>query len=438
MLTDKKNDKFHLKINPNDIDPKALFIIRKLNHFGFDAFLVGGCIRDLILRKKVNDWDMATQASVEEIIKSFNDFKIITVGKKHGTILLIKNHLQYQVSTFKSIIGIQPDLQSDLKCRDFTINSMAWNEKNGLVDLSNGVMDIREGIIRFTENPQDRIKEDPLRMLRAIRLACELDFKIEKGALEGIYDHCELLQEVSIERIRDEFVKTLLSDSPGRGFRLLYRLKLLRFIMPELQKCEGIKKEYLRNNEDLFEYILNLLENLPSNIILRLCMILYFIKSTFELEERKEMATKILRRLRFKNTVIKKVNIMTQENWETIHFSKKKNIRQLASRIGMENLEDFWELSKTLINTSRNPEKFKLDEIKTGENNLKEILKGKPPVTFKDLAVNGKDLIKLGYKEGKEIKNILNKLLNLVLGKPELNQKEILQNLVKNSNYFKK
>ena len=432
MLNEKKNDKLYLKINPDDIDPKALFIIRKLNDFGFDAFLVGGGIRDLILRKNVNDWDIATQASVEEIIKSFNDFKIVTVGKKHGTILLVSNRIQYQVSTFKSIIGIQPSLQSDLRCRDFTINSMAWNEKNGLVDLSNGVMNIREGIIRFTENSQDRIREDPLRMLRAIRLACELDFKIEKGALEEIYDHCELLQKVSIERVRDEFVKILLSNSPGRGFRLLYRLKLLRFIMPELQKCVGIRKGYLRNDEDLFKYILDLLENLPSNIILRLCMILYFIKSISKLEDRKEITTKILKRIRFRNTVIKKVNIMTQENWETIYFSEKKKIRQLAFQIGMENLEDFWELCKALIKASKNPEKSKLDEIKTGENNLKEILKKKPPVSLKDLVIKGKDLIKLGYKEGKEIKDILNELLDLVLEKPELNQKKILQNLVKN------
>ena len=432
MLNEKKNDKLYLKINPDDIDPKALFIIRKLNDFGFEAFLVGGCIRDLILRKNINDWDITTQAPVEEIIKSFNNFKIVTVGKKHGTILLVSNRIQYQVSTFKSIIGIQPSLQSDLRCRDFTINSMAWNEKNGLVDLSNGVMNIREGIIRFTENSQDRIREDPLRMLRAIRLACELDFKIEKGALEEIYDHCELLQKVSIERVRDEFIKILLSNSPGRGFRLLYRLKLLIFIMPELQKCVGIRKEYLQNDEDLFEYILDLLENLPSNIILRLCMILYIIKNISKLEDKKEITTKILRRIRFKNAVIKKVNIMTQENWETIHFSEKKKIRQLASRIGMENLEDFWELCKTLIKANRNAEKSKLEEIRTGKNNLKEILKEKPPVSLKDLVIKGKDLIELGYKEGKGIKDILNELLNLVLEKPELNQKKILQNLVKN------
>jgi len=432
MLNEKKNDKLYLKINPDDIDPKALFIIRKLNDFGFDAFLVGGGIRDLILRKNVNDWDIATQASVEEIIKSFNDFKIVTVGKKHGTILLVSNRIQYQVSTFKSIIGIQPNLQSDLRCRDFTINSMAWNEKNGLVDLSNGVMDIREGIIRFTENSQDRIREDPLRMLRAIRLACELDFKIEKGGLEEIYDHYELLQKVSIERVRDEFIKILLSNSPGRGFRLLYRLKLLRFIMPELQKCVGIKKENFRNDEDLFEYILDLLENLPSNIILRLCMILYFIKNISKLEDKKEITTKILSRIRFKNAVIKKVNIMTQENWETIHFSEKKKIRQLASRIGMENLEDIWELKKALIKGSQSSERFKSVEIERAENNVREILQEKPPVSLKDLAVNGKDLFKLGYKSGKGIGEILKKLLKIVIEKPELNQKKILQNLVKN------
>lgn len=431
MLGEKKNDKLHLKIIPKDIDTEALFIIKKLNASGFDAFLVGGCLRDLMLRGNVNDWDIATQAPVGEIINSFNNFKIVTVGKEHGTILLVRNHIRYQVSTFKSTTGVQANLQSDLRCRDFTINSMAWNKKNGLVDLSNGTEDIREGIVRFTESAEDRIKEDPLRMLRAIRLCCELDFEIEKGTLNGIYDYCELLQKVSIERIRDEFVKILLSNYPRRGLELLYRLRLLKFIIPELQKCAGIRKENFRNNEDLFECILDLLQNLPSNLILRLSMMLYSIKSISKLEEKEKITTKILKRIKFENAVIKKVNIMVRENWETIHFSEKINIRKLASRIGMENLEDAWALKKVLIKGSHSSERFKSTEIKRGENNIREILQERPPVSLKELAVNGKDLIELGFKDGKEIGKILKKILNLVLEKPILNQEKILLTWVK-------
>jgi len=426
MLKVKKSDKLYLKINPYDIDPVALFIIRKLNNFGFDAFLAGGCIRDLILRKKVNDWDITTQASVEEIINSFTDFKIVTVGKKHGTILLIRNHFQYQISTFKSMMGVQPSLQSDLRCRDFTINGIAWNEINGLVDLSSGVEDIREGSIKFIKSAQDRINEDPLRMVRAIRLACELGFQLEKETLEGIFNHCKLLQTVSIERVRDEFIKILLSNSPGRGLKLLYQLKLLRFIMPELQKTVGIKEKIFKYNEDLFEHILNLLENLPSNLILRLSLILYAIKSISKLKDKKEVSTKILRRIRFENKVIKKVNLMIQENWDTIHFSEKRNIRRLASRIGMENLKDFWKLNKIFINANQNPKKSKLSEIRIGENNLQETLQENPPVSYKNLSIKGKDLIGLGYKEGVELGEILKKILQIVIYYPELNEKEIL------------
>jgi len=426
MLKEKKSDKLYLKINPNDISPFGLFIVKKLNDFGFDAFLVGGCIRDLILKKSVSDWDIATLAPVGEIINSFKDFKIVTVGEKHGTILLVRNHLQYQISTFKSIYGIQANLQSDLRCRDFTINSMAYNEKSGLIDLSNGIEDIREGIIRFNESAQDRIKEDPLRMLRAIRIACELAFKIKKTTLDGIYDHHELIQKVSIERIRDEFVKILLSNDPRRGIKLLYQLKLLRFIIPELQKCAATKKRYFLNNKDSFKIILDMLEILPSKLILRLSLILYILKSTYILEGQKEITTKILRRIRFKNTTIKNVGIMTRENWEAVDFCEKEDIRQLAFRIGMENLEDFWELRKTFIKTSRNSEKSKLVEIKTGENNLKEIFKEKPPVSLTDLAIKGTDLIELGYKEGKILGETLKKILQIVIDNPELNEKKIL------------
>jgi tRNA nucleotidyltransferase (CCA-adding enzyme) len=263
-------------------------------------------------------------------------------------------------------------------------------------------------------------------MLRAIRMACKLDFKIDQATLQAIKKNSILIKKVSPERIRDEFTKILLSNYPRRGLKLLYRLGLLRFIMPELHKCAGIYRENFCGGEDLLEYILDLLKNLPSNLILRLSIISYIIKSISKLEDKKEITTKILRRIRFKNTVIKKINLLIQEDWKSIDFSKKRNIRQLASRIGMENLEDTWELKKAFIKESQRSEKSKSDEIKTGENNIRETLQEKPPVSYINLAVKGKDLLELGYKEGDKLGEILKKMLQIVIDNPELNEKKIL------------
>jgi len=201
--------------------------------------------------------------------------------------------------------------------------------------------------------------------------------------------------------------------------------------MLELQRCEGVSRGNLRAGEDLFEHILGLTGNLPSDLNLRLSAILYNIKSISHLDEKKQIIVKILQRIRFKNAVIKKVTILTQEDWQAIDFSQKKKIRQLASRISMENLKGIWELKKAFIKESRGSEEFKSAEIERAENNVREILQEKPPVSLKDLAVNGKDLIELGYKEGKEIGQMLKELLNLVLEKPALNQKKILLTRVK-------
>ncbi|MGB6606183.1 MAG: hypothetical protein WBF28_00005, partial [Atribacterota bacterium] len=170
------------------------------------------------------------------------------------------------------------------------------------------------------------------------------------------------------------------------------------------------------------------------DLSLRLSAILYNIKYIPRLDEKKEIIVKILQRIKFKNAVIRKVTMLTQENYQDIDFSKKMNIRNLASRIGMENLEDAWELKKALIKESRSSEKSKSVEIERAENNVREILQEKPPVSLRDLAVNGKDLIELGCKEGKEIGQVLKELLNITLEKPALNQKKILLTRVKERN----
>jgi len=391
MIKKEKNRKFNLKIESKDINPGALFIIKRLNDSGYEALVVGGCIRNLIMGGEAHDWDITTKAAPEEIVEVFRDYKVVPVGKKFGTLTVVINHINYEVSTFKKNKSLPTrNLLEDLRHRDFTINALAWREGEGVIDYFNGLGDIKQKIIRGVENPKDRIKEDPLRMLRAIRLACELDFKIDKVTLRVIEENSLLIKKVSPERIRDEFSKILLSNFSRRG----------------------------------------LAASLPPDLSLRLSAILYNIKYIPRLDEKKEIIVKILQRIKFKNAVIRKVTMLTQENYQDIDFSKKMNIRKLASRIGMENLEDAWELKKALIKESRSSEKSKSVEIERAENNVREILQEKPPVSLKDLAVKGKDLIELGYKEGKEVGQMLKELLNLVLEKPELNQKEKLLKII--------
>jgi len=431
MEKEKKEDKSNLKIKSKDIDPGALFIIKRLNDSGYEALVVGGCIRNLIMGGEAHDWDITTKASPEEIFGAFKEFKVIPVGKKFGTLTVVIGQVNYEVSSFKrNKSAPTPNLFEDLRHRDFTIDAFVWREGEGVIDYFNGLEDIKQKIIRGVENPKDRIKEDPLRMLRAIRLACELDFKIDKVTLRVIEENSLLIKKVSPERIRDEFIKILLSNCPRRGFKLLYQLGLLRFIMPELQKHAGIYREYFCEGEDLLEHTLDMAASLPPDLSLRLSAILYNIKYIPRLDEKKEIIVKILQRIKFKNAVIRKVTMLTQENYQDIDFSKKMNIRNLASRIGMENLEDAWELKKAFIKGSRSSEKSKSVEIERAENSVREILQEKPPVSLKDLAVNGKDLIELGYQEGKGIGQVLKELLNLVLEKPELNQKEKLLKII--------
>jgi len=431
MIKKEKNHKFNLKIKSKDIDPGALFIIKRLNDSGYEALAVGGCIRNLILGEEAHDWDITTKATPEDISEVFKDYKVIPVGKIFGTVTVVIEHTNYEVSTFKKNKSAStPNLFEDLRNRDFTINALAWREREGVIDYFNGLEDIKQKIIRGVEDPVERIKEDPLRMLRAIRLACELDFKIDKTTLQAIEENSLLIKKVSPERIRDEFTKILLSNYPRRGFKLLHRLGLLIFILPELQKCVGICRENICEGEDLFEHTLDMATSLPPDLNLRLSAILYNIKGISHLDEKKEIIVKILQRIRFKNAVIRKVIFLTKENWLTLNFSKKINIRQLASRIGMENLEDIWKLKKALIRESRSSEEFKSTEIERAENNIREILQEKPPVSLKDLAVNGKNLIKLGYKEGKELGKILKKLLEIIIDRPELNKEKILLKLL--------
>ena len=427
MIKKEKNRKFNLKIKSKDIDPRALFITKRLNDSGYEAIVVGGCIRNLIMGEEARDWDITTNATPDKISRAFKEFKVIPVGKKFGTVTVVIDRINYEVSTFKkNKSALTPNLFEDLRHRDFTINAFTWSEEEGVIDYFNGLEDIKQKIIRGVENPVERIEEDPLRMLRAIRLACELDFKIDKATLQAIEENSSLIKKVSPERIRDELIKILLSNFSKRGLKLLQQLGLLQFILPELERCVGFYQEDLYPNKDLFEHILNLLNNLPPDLALRLVALLGEVTQPISNSQtsREEVAAKILRRLKFKNSIIKKVSILVQEDWRAIDFLNPKNIRQFISKRGEENILNVLELKRADIKIGKKITKLK--QLEKMEQQAREVLEEKPAVSLKDLAINGKDLIDLGYQEGVELGGMLKKLLEIVIDKPELNRRERL------------
>ncbi len=430
---DKKEEiqRLNLKIESKDIDTGALFITKRLNDSGYEALVVGGCIRNLVMRQEAKDWDVTTNATPEEINQTFKDYKVVPVGKKFGTVTVVINHVNYQVSTFKrsKLAGI-PNLFEDLRHRDFTINALAWKEGEGIIDCFNGLANLKQKLIRAVEDPAERIKEDPLRMLRAVRLVCELDFKIDKATIQAIEENSLLIKKVSQERIRDELIKILLSNSPKRGLQLLHQSGLLKFILSDLESGVRFYSKGSYEGKDLFSYILDMVDNLPPDLALRLSILLYDIEKAQAFYSKRAIADRILHRLRFKNSLIKKVNILIREDGQKADFSSKKNIRQIISRIGKENTLNILELKKADAMVSKGVGKLK--QIEKIEKKLREIFKKKPPLFLKDLAINGNDLIDLGYKEGERIGIRLKKLLKMVINSPELNKKEVLLEFIKN------
>jgi tRNA nucleotidyltransferase (CCA-adding enzyme) len=262
-------------------------------------------------------------------------------------------------------------------------------------------------------------------MLRAVRLACELDFKIDKTVLQAIEGNSSLIKKVSPERIRDEFIRMLLSNYPQRGLKLLEQEGLLKYILPELIILKGVKTDDIYPVEDLFTYNLKLTDHLPSNLVLRLTALLSFPSSA----PREEMVFNILKRLKFKNSIIKKAVLLGQEDWERICFSQGKEIRKYLAKMSLEEVKNIFILKEAALKVKKKDKER--TQLKQEEERVKAVLAQKPPLSLKDLALKGQDLKDLGYPEGKKLGQVLKELLNLVLEEPALNQKKILLAWVK-------
>jgi len=424
-----------------------------LEHAGFEAFIVGGCLRDLILGKLPSDYDVATSANPDEIQDVFKDLKMILVGKQFGTIVVVHQEGNIEVTTYRtegeykdgrrpSNVTFTTNIYEDLSRRDLTINSIAYNKKNGIVDPFNGMQDIKNGIIRAVGNPYDRFNEDHLRIIRSVRFSTQLNFRIEKETYNACKELSSKIDSVSYERIRDELFKILLSDIPSNGIRIMERLGLLEVIIPELLFTIDFNQQNPNHDRTVFEHILCVLDNTPPVLTIRVAALLHDIAKpiTFSIDEKgighfyghdkkgAELSREILTRLRCSREFTNRVIILVSEHMH--HASiKEKGIKRQLKRVGEDNIFDLIELKKADMKCkSGNKDMSKLLYY---ENLIRELIKNKVPYEKKHLNIDGNDIIDLGFEPGKGIGEILDYLMEKVLENPELNERDTLIEIIR-------
>ncbi|MEA1975196.1 MAG: HD domain-containing protein, partial [Bacillota bacterium] len=422
--------------------------------YSFKTFIVGGSIRDIIMLKKPKDWDLATDALPEEIVEIFKktEFKVIDISKKHGTIILIKNNKSYEITTFRvdgdyddfrrpKTVKFVKSIEKDLSRRDFTINSLAYSNKTGLIDLFSGKKDIENKIIRCVGIPEFRFNEDSLRILRAIRFSSELNFMIESKTLDAIKNNIYLINSLSKDRIRNEFNKILLSDHPIKGLILLKNLKILEMIIPEIKDSYDFNQYNINHNKDVFFHTLDVVKFVDNKLVLRLAALLHDIgkPKSFFLDNdgighfyghhkiSREMAKDILERYNYPNEIIIQVLELINEHMVVYRdeFSNKA-VKDLMNRVNIDNLVKLQIADiKATANPNKNKHVFRL------KKRCENIVNNCEPMKVSELDINGYDLLNLGFLQNKIIGEILNYLLEIVLEKPELNKKQELYKIIK-------
>lgn len=429
-------------------------IINRLEAGNFEAFIVGGSVRDMLLGKQPADYDIATNARPEEVEKIFKDFKTIDLGKKYGTIIVAQKNGNVEVTSYRMeaeyLDGRRPSkvifakrIEDDLSRRDFTINSMAYSEKQGLIDPFKGALDLKKRIVRTVGNPRERFEEDHLRILRGVRFACKLGFKIEDSTYQASKEMSHLLSYISAERIRDELFRILLSPKPSHGLRLMKDIGILDVILPELKDAVGFDQHNPYHDKDVFEHTLCVVDGVRDKLELRLAALFHDIGKprTFSIDEEGvghfyqheklsvEITRKILSRLRCSNDLIRNVSLLIGDHMSKDKGMKDKGLKRMLRRVGEDGIFDLLELQRVDRMCTRPDADVGIFDKR--ERDVRRILDNKEAYDKKQLAINGRDIINLGYEEGKILGEILDYLMDRVLEDPSLNEREKLIGLVK-------
>ena len=411
-------------------------IIERLLENGFDAYVVGGSIRDSLMQKKPTDWDIATSALSDDVLSLFSDKKVIKTGEKYGTVTIAEYEGNIEVTSFRSeggyTDGRHPDwvrfensIVTDLGRRDFTINAIAYNKDKGLIDPYNGINDIKSKILRAVGNPNERFQEDSLRMLRAIRFYTVLDFQIETKTKNAIKELAGNIINVSQERVNAELFQILENENSAKGVKMLLDSNLLIHLMPETH----LVREYEKGNKNFTNYILCVLGNSPK--ILHVKMAALFLKpvASFGNSDNIEISIKMLKRLCCSNELIEKVNKL-MIGFENFSFADDRvYIKKTIRSIGRSNIYDLIELIKAA--TFCGGDKMFLKQILDIKRHIDEILEKNEPLELNDLDICGNDIMNLGISQGIIIGKILEYLMDVVIERPNINRKDRLIEIVK-------
>ena len=433
-----------------EMPDKVRHIIDTLQEAGFEAYVVGGCVRDYIMGREPQDWDIATSAMPWQV-KAFFPYTIDT-GIQHGTVTVMLDGDGYEVTTFREDgeyeDGRHPrevfflgSLRGDLYRRDFTINAMAYNDKKGLVDYFGGMQDLKIRMIRCVGRPEDRFEEDALRILRAIRFAAQLTCHIDSGTMRGMRRMALNLRKISAERIQAELMKILLSPHPDY-LRGAYSMGITEVVLPELDRAMEIRQNHLHHIYTVGEHILHSLKYVEPDRVLRLTMLLHDIgkPDALTIDEEgithfyghakigAELAEEILRRLKFDNDTIRVVcRLVRYHDYGNDVEPRERIVRRAMNEIGEELMPLLFQVKRADICAQSNyRRKEKLETLKEWERLYAEIKNEQQCVSLKDLAVTGSDLIAAGMKQGKALGNVLQRLLELVLDDPSCNTREKL------------
>ena len=435
------------KIN---IPADANELIHTLQNNGHSAYIVGGCVRDSILGRTPHDYDICTSATPSEMLEIFKDKKIIETGLQHGTVTVVVNGEPYEITTYR-IDGIYSDgrrpdnvtftdkLVEDLRRRDFTINAMAYNDEEGLIDPFNGMEDIKYKKISCVGRAEDRFGEDALRILRAIRFAAQLEFTIMPGTDWEIHKQYKNLENISIERINSEFCKIASSDD--FCVELLLYKDVFSLFIPELKDMFDFPQNNPWHIWDVFGHTIHAVEYCDSDdLVVRLAVFFHDFGKPHSYQDGEDgirhfkghgkvsadMTDSIMKRLRFDNETRNNVVELVSYHDATFEVGKKY-VKRWLNKIGEKQFRRLLQVKKA-DNKAQNLElsSDRIKELSEIEALIDEVLQEDECFSLKDLAVNGNDLIGVGYKAGKELGNTLNKLLQLVIDGDCPNEKEKL------------
>ena len=425
-------------------------IIKRLTDSGYEAYAVGGCIRDSITGAVPNDWDICTSALPETVEQIFDGFHIIETGLQHGTVTLMIDHAGYEITTYRTegtysdrrkpdYVEFVTDLREDVKRRDFTINAMAYNNQNGLQDYFGGIEDLNNHIIRCVGDADERFNEDALRILRAMRFASTFDFEIAKETAEAMHKNKALLSYISKERISVELMKLL---SGSAAAKILFEFSdILCEVIPEIHPCIGFEQNSPYHTMDVWTHTLAAVDAADTDSVIRLTMLLHDIgKPHSYIEENgighfyghadisEKLSRQILKRLKMSNEIIDTVTVLVKYH-DSLHTIKDKGIKRLLNKIGMHKARLLLKVAHAdmLAHADHVIKKTSI-QLEYVKQVLDRIEENNECFNVSSLAISGKDLIAMGISPGREIGEKLNMLLEAVIeGQVENNADDLIK-----------